>query len=94
MINMKLLNISDVLTAIQNEVSPRAYKVILNYIENAALSRDNSLLTKNNIISQALLSMDDEEADYLFTRLKEMADSVQESIDETIREHIRNQKSA
>ena len=68
MINTEFLSYSNILTAIENEVSPRAYKVLLNDI------LDNpSTLTNNGLIAHVLLTMNDDSADYLFTRLQSMS---------------------
>ena len=69
MINIKFLTYDNILTAIQNEISPRAYKVLLDDI------LDNpSILSNNSLLAYVLLAMDDDSADYLFTRLQSMAD--------------------
>ena len=68
MINIKFLTYDNILTAIQNEISPRAYMVLLDDIlENP------STLTNNGLLSHVLITMDDEAADYLFTRLESMS---------------------
>tara|TARA_R110000822_G_scaffold306139_1_gene432220 strand:+ start:160 stop:411 length:252 start_codon:yes stop_codon:yes gene_type:complete len=68
MFNIKLLSYSNILTAIEHEISPRAYKVLLDDI------LDNPhTLTNNGLLSHALITMDDEAADYLFTRLESMS---------------------
>ena len=69
MINIELISYSNILNAVRQEVSPRAYKVLLDEI------LDNpSTLTNNGLLSHVLLTMDDNSADYLFTRLQSMAD--------------------
>jgi hypothetical protein len=68
MINIKFLTYDNILTAIQNEISPRAYMVLLDDI------LDNPhTLTNNGLLSHALLTMGDDAADYLFTRLDSMS---------------------
>ena len=68
MFNIKLLSYSNILTAIQNEISPRAYMVLLDDIlENP------STLTNHGLLSHALLTMNDDSADHLFTRLDSMS---------------------
>ena len=76
MINTELLSYSNILTAIENEISPRAYKVLVDDI----MAMTN-ILSNNALISHALLNMDDDSADHLFGRLKDMADYVQGAID-------------
>jgi hypothetical protein len=69
MINIKFLTYDNILTAIQNEISPRAYMVLLDDI------LDNPhTLSNNGLLSHALLTMGDDSADHLFTRLQSMAD--------------------
>tara|TARA_R110000796_G_C14261679_1_gene400050 strand:- start:285 stop:536 length:252 start_codon:yes stop_codon:yes gene_type:complete len=68
MINIKFLTYDNILTAIQHEISPRAYMVLLDDI------LDNpSTLTNNGLLSHVLLTMGDDSADYLFTRLESMS---------------------
>ena len=76
MINMELLSYSNILNAVQNEISPRAYKVLVDDI----MAMPN-ILSNNALISHALLAMNDDSADHLFTRLQSMADYVQGTID-------------
>ena len=68
MINTELLSYSNILNAVQNEISPRAYNELLNDI--MALPHT---LTNNGLLSHVLLTMDDDSADYLFTRLESMS---------------------
>jgi hypothetical protein len=68
MINIKFLTYDNILTAIQNEISPRAYMVLLDDI------LDNPhTLTNNGLIAHVLLTMNDDSADYLFARLQSMS---------------------
>jgi hypothetical protein len=69
MINMEFLSYSNILNAVRHEISPRAYNELLNDI--MALPHT---LTNNGLISHALLTMGDDSADHLFTRLQSMAD--------------------
>ena len=76
MINTELLSYSNILNAVQNEISPRAYNELVDDIMAMP-----DILSNNALISHALLKMGDDSADYLFSRLKDMADYVQGAID-------------
>ena len=76
MINTELLSYSNILTAIENEISPRAYKVLVDDIMAMP-----DILSNNGLIAHALLAMGDDSADHLFTRLKDMAAYVQGALD-------------
>ena len=69
MINMELLSYSNILNAVRHEISPRAYNELLDEI--MALPHT---LTNNGLLSHVLLTMGDDSADHLFTRLQSMAD--------------------
>ena len=68
MINMELLSYSNILNAVRHEISPRAYNELLDEI--MALPHT---LSNNGLLAHVLLSMDDDSADYLFTRLESMS---------------------
>ena len=81
MINIKFLQYSDILNAIQKEISPSDHKIILDKIINKAL--EGKRLTNNHLIADALLLISAEQASDLFIRLEDLSNQMQSAIDIT-----------
>ena len=90
MINIKFLQYSDVLNAIQKEISPTDHKRILDKIVNKAL--EGKRLTNNHLIANALLLMTADQASELFIRLEDLTSKMQGKIDLVIENYKKNEK--